>query len=100
MNKPTFQRNPETISGALHDQLVMMDIQKGQYFALNPAATRIWELLEKPLTLEALCNALLEEFEVSPEQCQKDVKEHLAEMQKLELIREVRDLKDLSDLID
>lgn len=90
MKAITYQRNPETISGALHDQLVMMDIQKGQYFALNPAATRIWELLEKPLTLEAICKALLEEFEVSPEQCRQDVKEHLAEMQKLELIREMR----------
>lgn len=89
MNATTYYRNPETISGALHDQLVMMDIQQGKYFALNPVATRIWELLENPLSLEALCNALLEEFDVSPEQCQQDVREHLAEMQKLGLIAEV-----------
>ncbi|MEE4176004.1 MAG: HPr-rel-A system PqqD family peptide chaperone [Bacteroides sp.] len=91
MSQTTYYRNPETISGALHDQLVMMDIKQGKYFALNPAATRIWELLENPLSLDALCKALLEEFDVSPDQCQQDVKEHLAEMQRLGLIREVSD---------
>jgi len=86
MNENTFFRNPETISGALHDQLVMMDIQQGKYFALNPVATRIWELLETPLNLEALCEKLLDEFDVTPEQCRLDVQEHLAEMQKLGLV--------------
>ena len=88
MNEPTYFRNKETISGALHDQLVMMDIQQGKYFALNPVATRIWELLETPLGLEALCQALLEEFDVTPEQCHQEVLEHLAEMQKLGLVLE------------
>ena len=88
MNETTYFRNPETISGALHDQLVMMDIQQGKYFALNPVATRIWELLETPLTLDTLCAALLGEFEVTPEQCRLDVQEHLAEMQKLGLVFE------------
>lgn len=86
MNESTYSRNPETISGALHDQLVMMDIQQGKYFSLNPVATRIWELLETPLNLKAICNALLLEYEVTPDQCQNDVQEHLSEMQKLGLV--------------
>ena len=88
MNEPTYSRNPETISGALHDQLVMMDIQQGKYFALNPVATRIWELLENPLTLDALCQTLLHEYDVTPEQCRLDVQEHLSEMRKLGLVFE------------
>lgn len=84
----TIYRNPETISGALHDQLVMMDIHQGKYFALNPVATRIWELLEAPQTLSSVCDALLHEYEVSPAQCRHDVVEHLAQMQKLGLIFE------------
>ncbi len=86
MSHKTYRRKQETISGRLHDQLVMMDIDKGQYFALNPVATRIWELLEKPQTIEALCNSLLDEFEVDPGRCQKEVQKHLDEMAKLDLI--------------
>lgn len=67
----------------------MMDIDKGKYFSLNKVATRIWDLLEKPLDLEDLCVLLMEEYEVSEEQCRRDVKEHIDEMIKLGLISEV-----------
>ena len=46
-----YIRNSRTISGRLHDELVMMDMEKGKYFSLNPVATRIWDLLEKPLDI-------------------------------------------------
>jgi len=42
-----YTRNNDTIQGRLNDELVMMDIEKGKYFSLNPVATHIWDLLEK-----------------------------------------------------
>lgn len=77
-----------TISGKLHDELVMMDIQKGKYFSLNPVAASIWDMLEKPLALEELCAMLTEEYEVEDEQCKEEVEGHLREMVKLGLIVE------------
>ena len=47
--KTKYVRNSKTISGRLHDEMVMMDIEQGKYFSLNPVATRIWDLLESPL---------------------------------------------------
>lgn len=79
-------RNARTISGQLHDELVMMDIEQGQYFALNPVATRIWQLLHTPLDLEALCGKLLDEYEVDSERCHREVEAHLDEMRKLGLV--------------
>lgn len=84
-----YIRNSQTLSGRLSDELVMMDIEKGQYFSLNKVATRIWDLLEKPLDLKELCETLRLEYEVDEEQCQREVKEHLAEMIKLGLVNEV-----------
>lgn len=84
-----YIRNNDTISGRLHDELVMMNIEKGKYFSLNPVATRIWELLEKPLTPGELCTLLLEEYEVDPAQCRGEVEELLSEMKKLGLVMEV-----------
>ena len=85
----TYRRNQETISGQIDDEIVMVDIEKGSYFSLNPVATRIWELLEQPLTLDSLCDQLLTEYDVLTEQCRTDVTEHLAEMETLGLIRAV-----------
>lgn len=87
-NDPRTQyvRNSKTISGRLHDELVMMDIDMGKYFSLNPVATRIWDLLEKPLEAEELCELLMNEYEVERVQCLAEVSDYLAEMVKLGLL--------------
>jgi len=82
-----FIRNNETISGQLNDDLVMVDIEKGSYFSLNSVATRIWELLENPLSSESLYDALLAEYDVTPEQCRTEVNEYLEKMKELGLIQ-------------
>lgn len=84
----SFIRNNNTISGRLDEELVMMDIQKGKYFSLNPVATRVWDLLENPLSIDELCSLLLEEYEVSESECREEVTELLKEMVKLGLVLE------------
>ena len=86
MENTKYVRNNETISGRLHDELVMMDISKGKYFSLNPVATHIWDMLEAPYSLDELCDKLVDEYEVDPVTCRKEVEAHLNEMQKLGLI--------------
>ena len=81
-----YTRNSRTISGRLHDELVMMDLEQGKYFSLNPVATRIWDLLEKEKTLDELCALLTEEFDVESNQCMDEVRELLEEMERLGLI--------------
>lgn len=81
-----YIRNSKTISGRLHDEMVMMDLEQGKYFSLNPVATRIWELLEFPVTAEGLCVQLTGEYEVGQEDCLKEVTEYLDEMLRLGLV--------------
>lgn len=81
-----YSRNSRTISGRLHDEMVMMDLDQGKYFSLNPVATRIWDLLERELTVEELCVLLREEYEVESRRCFDEVSELLGEMERLGLI--------------
>ena len=83
-----YQRNSKTISGRLSDELVMMDMDKGKYFSLNPVATRIWDLLADPMSVEELCSHLMEEYEVEANQCQKDVEDVIEKMKKLNIVLE------------
>ena len=85
-NKIIYQRKPEVISGKLEDQIVMMDIEKGKYFSMNPVATRVWELLEEPSSAGELCDQLLNEFEVSREKCFDEVQELLDKLLELDLL--------------
>lgn len=81
-----YMRNSKTISGRLYDELVMMDIDQGKYFSLNPVATRIWDLLEQPLTDDELCMVLIDEYDVEPERCKLEVLEHLDELERMGLV--------------
>lgn len=82
-------RTNEVVSTDMDDETVMMSIDKGMYYGLDTIATRIWELIEKPLAVSDLCNILLSEFEVDRDNCQRDVLRFLNEMQNDELIKVV-----------
>ena len=86
MTKSKYRRKNETISGRLHNELVMMDVSKGKYFSLNPVATQIWDLLEQPLSLDEICGNLIEEYKVDKIRCHKEVEAYLMEMENLGLI--------------
>jgi len=82
-----YIRTNEIIAGSLDDELIMMDIQQGKYFALNPTAKRIWELLEDEHDIEYLCQALVQEYEIDMETCKTQVEEVLNEMVKMKLVK-------------
>lgn len=82
-----YTRNSRTISGRLHDEMVMMDIEQGRYFSLNNIATRVWDLLENPLTPEEICIHLADEYEVEMTKCRAEVGELLKEMERLALVK-------------
>lgn len=65
----TYSRNGNIIDGSLDNHQVMMHIEKGKYYGLNPVAKRIWELVETPRSVDEIVAVLLQEFEVSEEAC-------------------------------
>jgi hypothetical protein len=82
-----YFRNNEILDGHLDGGLVMMDIQKGKYFGLNPVGKRIWEIIEVPKSFDEITDLLQAEFEVTPEQCRLEVEEFLAKMAKAGIIK-------------
>jgi hypothetical protein len=73
-------RHEDMISAEIGGEAVMMSIEKGAYFGLNPIATRIWDLIEKPQSIAGLIAVITEEYDVSEEQCAADVQEFVADM--------------------
>ena len=81
-----YIRKNDAISGKLQDEQVILDIEKGKYFSLNPVATSIWEILEQPLSVDQLCEKLIEEYDVEPKKCRLETVAYLQDMLKLDLI--------------
>lgn len=64
---------PEQISSDLGGEAVILDLKSGIYHGLNEVGARIWKLIEEPKTVKEIEQALLEEYEVEPECCQRDL---------------------------
>jgi hypothetical protein len=73
-------RHPDMLSAEIGGEAVMMSIEKGAYFGLNPVATRIWDLIETPRSVQALIATILDEYDVTPEDCERDVQGFVADM--------------------
>ena len=84
-----IQRRPDTPSARIGEALLIMSLERGQYFSLNSVAARIWELLEHPATPEILLRSLSEEFDVESGICAAQLSKFLAKLLELELVSEV-----------
>jgi hypothetical protein len=74
------QRNPKLIANQMDGEIVMMSIDNGEYYGLDEVGSRIWELMEQPVSLGELINSLVTEFEVSRDECFQDTMEFLDDL--------------------
>ena len=69
----TLAQGTDHVETAVGDQIMMMHIENGKYYALEGTARRIWELLEQPKTLNDVVSDLVGEYEIDSEECRADV---------------------------
>ena len=74
------------------DGAVLLDVEQGVCFSLNPVGLRIWELLKKRLSLDQIADTLEQEFTVSRSQLLRDAAEFIAALEAKQLIRRGRAL--------
>jgi hypothetical protein len=61
------------VSTTLGNEAVILGADAGQYFGLNEVGARIWELVQQPVRVSAICEAVCAEYEVAPDECERDV---------------------------
>jgi len=79
-------RSQDLLEATVGHEIVLLSIEHGSYHALDAVAAAVWQRLKKPITIEALCAALTEEFDVTAAQCETDVLAFLDELRKQDLI--------------
>jgi len=65
-------RNRMLMEQPVDDEMFGLEPERGNFYGFNASAARIWALIEQPLTLAALCDALAAEFDVAPTTCRAD----------------------------
>ena len=82
-----IMRNPDMLASAMDEEIVMMSIQRGEYYGLDKVGSRIWNLIEKPICVNDMITLLLDEYEIDRENCEKDVLEFLEELLEKGLVK-------------
>ena len=69
----TISQSPQQISTSVNEEVMLLHIDRGAYYAMAETGSRIWSLIESPRRVEEVCDLLQSEFEVDRATCRRDV---------------------------
>ncbi len=69
----TVTANRDHLVAELSGETVILHVEKGMYYGLNKLGTRVWSLIQEPRTIDELVQTILSEYEVEPEQAERDL---------------------------
>jgi hypothetical protein len=70
----------------IDQEMVLLDLESGEYYGLNEVGARIWTLLLEGKSLAQVLDTMVEEFEVTPEHLRGDIQRFLILMRDRGLI--------------
>ena len=61
------------VSADLAGEAVILNLESGVYYSLDDVGAYIWSLIQEPRTVNEIRDAILEEYEVEPDRCERDI---------------------------
>ncbi len=77
---------PDQVSCELAGEAAILNLADGVYYGLDPVGARIWSLLQSPITVAQIRDAILAEYEVDRDTCERDLQALLNDLAKANLI--------------
>lgn len=96
--KAEFKVAPNIRSTINNDGGILLDVDSGIIYSLNPVGAKIWSSLqesERGLSFDELLDSLKRQFDASPQQLQSDLDVFLVTMETKGLVRK----RSISDLL-
>jgi hypothetical protein len=87
--RTTVVVSSQQVSCPLGDEAAILNLKNNMYYGMNPVGVTVWSLLKQPKTVAEIRDAIVEEYEVEEERCERDLFTLLEEMRSEGLI-EVR----------
>lgn len=75
-----FKQSERTLTQASPDGLILLDLDSGEYFALDEVSSRIWELADGQHSILEIVEALVAEYDAPKEAVREDVGDLLEDL--------------------
>ncbi|AWK88543.1 PqqD family protein [Azospirillum thermophilum] len=82
----TVVRNDEVLAAVVDGELVLMSVEQGLYFGLDPIGADIWRRMETAVRVSDLCACLVADYDGDPMQIERDVLDLLGRMADRKLV--------------
>jgi hypothetical protein len=74
------------VSSDFGEEVAILDFKAGVYYGLDDVGARVWQLVQEPREVREIRNVLLDEYEIEPDRCERDLIELLRSLAGEELI--------------
>ncbi|MBN2215132.1 MAG: lasso peptide biosynthesis PqqD family chaperone [Bacteroidales bacterium] len=81
-----LKRKQDQLFSEIDGEVLMLSIENSEYYGMDKVGSRIWQLLEEPLSFKQLIGILMDEYEVTEEQCTKDTRKFIEQLMEKELV--------------
>jgi hypothetical protein len=86
LDNSTIVASPNQISSDLVEETVILNLKSGVYHGLNQVGTTVWKLIQQPRNFGEIRDAVLTEYEVSVEECDRDLRQLLENLAAQDLV--------------
>lgn len=76
----------DQVSSDLAGESVILNLKDGTYYGLNELGSVIWEFIQEPKTVAAICDSILQEYEVDADTCNSSVQTLLNDLVNAQLV--------------
>jgi hypothetical protein len=63
----------DQVSCDLAGEAAILNLKNSVYYGLDTVGARIWTLVQEPITVGAVRDAMVREYDVEPERCERDL---------------------------
>ena len=88
-----YTKSDSIVFRKIADEFILVPIRQNvgdleSIYTLNETGARIWELIDGKKKVNEVKEKVVEEFEVTPEEAEKDIIEHLRQLEEIKAIIE------------
>lgn len=81
-----IRRSASQVSCGLNDEVAILNLSTARYFGIDSVGAFVWQELQEPRSVAALCEAVAGHFEVTGATCEGDVVKFVTALHEAKLV--------------